>query len=761
MAFTQEQQAVIDHTGGHCLVKACAGAGKTHTMVAKIVRLISSGVDPGAIMVIQFNRSAKEGFENRLRKALGNSTCPMVRTFNSVGAAMLKRLNDTGAIPPRNLTQSQVIAKRALSEQWRSEKGSDQWPSKQEQADFISFIGLVKSDVTGPRAIFEQYKYPLDFQVFIRAFELFETKRKAARQHSFDDQIYDPILYLSQNPEHWKLFENRFDEIIIDEFQDANAANFALLEGLAGTRANLTVIGDANQSIYGFRGSSPRFIMRDFQARYPETTVYPMTRNFRYGHQTSLMANHVISHSRQADNLLTIPMPSNPDTQAVFLPRRSPSDSGLVDFLKPFVEQDKLNDCAVLVRYYSASIPIEIELTASNIPYHCYGREPLLHVPEIACLYAALCLSVNRWPEDEPTMVARFVESMLTFPNIYLPEDIQKRMLPEIADQFLSGQKTASQTIKVLAKHYLSNSPNVLRLLNERADVIDILGSGAFVHRSPTDVIGAWIALTKMDGQMQKTADRQVAQERMANMLSFKDMAKGYATVPDMLDALSPMAAEKAVKPPSVKHVIIQSIHRSKGLEYPCVILPGWTQNSFPRPSEDEEEDRRLAYVAITRATEQLVVLTSPDLCFEVHCAELDRIQRIGYEPVMSPFLYQAEPGLSMQLAKAITGPDKTQKMHWRVRDASTVRAYVEALGLTDRLTFSECEESQLYRDSKPIPESLRLKKGDQVWHKDLGACTVVKFLYDPVYMVKPNSPEPAVMKVISERQGWRLLHKT
>lgn len=760
MAFTQEQQAVIDHTGGHCLVKACAGAGKTHTMVAKIVRLIMRGVDPNAILVVQFNKSAQENFDQKLRKALGNSPCPKVRTFNSLGAAMLKRLNETGGIPPRNLTQSQVVAKRALQEQWQNDKGADQWPTKQEQADFISFIGLVKSDVIGPEAIFQNYFYPKDYQVFIKAFELFETKRKQARQHSFDDQIYDPIKFLSEHPENWMLFQNKFDEIIVDEFQDANAVNFLLLEGLAGTRANLTVIGDANQSIYGFRGSSPRFILHDFQKHYPGTTVYPMTRNFRYGHQTSLLANHLISHAKEGGEMLTIPMPSNTDTQFLMLPRKSPSDSGLIAFLKPYIEANKLSECSILVRYYSASIPIEIELVNAKIPHHCYGREPLLHIPEISCMYAALCLSVNQWPIEEPAMMARLLGAMMTFPNIYIPDEIYGPMIGDMTAAFIDKPDKLIDTTKEIAQYRLQRMTRALNQIHERLEIVSIMASGAFAARAPSDVIGAWIALTKLDSKMIKAADQQQAQERMANLVSFKNMAESYKTVTEMLDALGPMATEKAIKAPTVPHIAIMSMHRSKGLEFPCVILPGWTKGSFPRNGDDLAEDRRLAYVAITRATHQLVLLTSADRNLEIHVNELDRLKYTDADNVMSEFVFNAEPGLSMQLAKAILSP-KATKQHWRVRDARVGRAYVEALGLSEQFAFEESESAQLYRDSMPLPVSLRLKNGDQVWHRELGACTVLKFLYDPVYMIKPNSQEPAQMKVLSERQGWRLLHKT
>lgn len=763
MAFTEEQQAVINHGQGHSLVRAVAGAGKTHTMVARVRRLIATGVDPAAILVIQFNKSAQLNFEARLKKILGETQCPPVRTFNAVGNAMYKRLNQVGAIPPRKLTQSTSLVRRALQIEWRKARGADAYPTKQEAADFQSFIGLVKSEICGPAQVFRDRGYRPEYRLFIAAFEEYERLRKDARQHSFDDQIYDPVMYLLSNPEHWSIFTNRYDEIIVDEFQDANAVNCAMLQGLAGDRANLCVIGDANQSIYGFRGSSPRFILTEFQQTYPNTTVYPMTRNFRYGHQTSLMANHLIQRNTEGGDLMTIPMPSNHDTKVHFITRTKPDDSGLVQYLKPFYDNQTLHDCAMLVRYYSTSVPYEAELLLAGIPFHCYGREPLLQLPEIASLYAALCLSINAWmPTDEDDVIPyMYAEAMLTFPNIFLPDDVKSHFALELMTLCANDQTEIPKYITMVANSIRHKHPTVAKNLIERSEIIGIFTSGAFAKRQPTDVLGAWIALTKMDQRVKNSADPQSADERLANINAFRQMASAFTTTQEMLDALDPMFGKKAQKPPEGQHLKIMSIHASKGLEFPHVILPGWTKMSFPKDLHtDTQEERRLAYVAITRATHELVFMTLSDPTFHKYNDEIGSFLPADLDQINSPFLYQSEPGLSIRLAAAIHEPESAPPFPWLVRDAFLVKKYVAELGLSEKFTFTEPEISERYRETRALPPNFRLVKGDQVWHREHGACTIVAYLYDPVYRVKPNSQVPEKMLVISERQGWRLLHQ-
>lgn len=764
MAFTEEQQAVINHGQGHALVRAVAGAGKTHTMVARVRRLIALGVDPASILIIQFNKSAQLNFEARLKKVLGETPCPPVRTFNAVGNAMYKRLNQIGVIPPYKLSQSTALVRRALQIEWRKARGADSYPTKQEIADFQSFIGLVKSEITGPAQVFQDRAYRQEYRVFIAAFEEYERLRKAARQHSFDDQIYDPVMYLLSNPEHWSIFTNRYEHIIVDEFQDSNSINMALLQGLAGDRASLCVIGDANQSIYGFRGSSPRFILNEFQRMYPNTTVYPMTRNFRYGHQTSLMANHLIQRNTEGGDLMTIPMPSNHDTKVRFITRINASDSGLVDYIKPFYQSQTLHELAMLVRYYSASIPYETELLQARIPFHCYGREPLLHLPEIACLYAALCLSINEWQspdeEDGPTPFL-YTDAMLTFPNIYLPEDVRPEILLELPHMCDTDQAEVPKFIKMMATSIQHKHPTIAKNLIERAEIIGIFTSGAFANRPPADVIGAWIALTKIDQRVKNSADQQSADERLANINAFRQMATSFTNTRDMLESLHPLFGQKALKPPEEPHLKIMSIHASKGLEFPHVILPGWTNKSFPKDMNVEtQEERRLAYVAITRATHELVIPTLFDAAFNKYNSEIGAFLPADLDQLNSPFLYQAEAGLSLKLAAAIKDPETADPFPWLVRDAFLVKRYVAELGLSDTFTFTEPAVSERYRESRPLPPNFRLVKGDQVWHREHGACTILAYLYDPVYRVKPNSQAPEQMLVISERQGWRLLHK-
>jgi DNA helicase-2/ATP-dependent DNA helicase PcrA len=479
------------------------------------------------------------------------------------------------------------------------------------------------------------------------------------------------------------------------------------------------------------------------------------------------MANHLISNNISGiENPISVPMPENPDTQVIFIKSKAPNDSGLVDFIQPFIAQNELSQCAVLVRYYSAAIPIEIELAEKKIPYHTYGREGFLFIPEIACLYAALCLAVNTWPfpldrYSEPRLVMSLLGALVSFPNAYLSDEDRFELVDEaIAHIGLNrGDKRLASALEDFFNKQVKIGKKISKPLDERAEVVRIFETGAFAMRPPLDALTAWVSLTNLNTAVNNTADNELKSERNANMKAFMDMAASYATIPEMLQSLDAMAVYQTEKPPEYAHIKILSIHRSKGLEFENVILAGWTYGSFPNALTDLQEERRLAYVAITRATERLVILSIQDNALDHEMSNLGKYfySAGNNSKSMSPFIFEADPGLSIALANHIQSKEDT-KCNWHVRNSSIAERYTSELGLD--YTFIESDMGALYKASLPVPEIKRLVPGDQVWHPEHGKVFIVAFLYDPVYRVQSVPFGPQKMVVILPSHGWRLLQK-
>lgn len=698
--FTAEQQAVIEHGDGHALVSAVAGSGKSTTMVERVAYLLRHGVEARHILVIQYNKQAQLTMARKLADRLPGAVVPKAKTFHALGLGMRKTLVQAGALKPAKLlTGGKAIAayRRALREAWQQSNGASSHPPEDVSKHFEEFVTLVKADTRTPRQVYQDLDYSFECAVYVRAFEILRETTLREQTMFYDDMIYDPYTALSKNPNLWSKFAGEYDHIIVDEFQDANSIQFWLMMGLSGLIpfevedphdpgsfyeadvpvAQCMVVGDGDQSIYGFRGANVRLINSEFERSFTPCTRYPMTRTFRYGHETALLANQIITRNLDRDDKITVAAPGNPDTRIHFRYHNPSEPTGLVKAVAKAHQQQRLHRGAVLVRFYSMSVPYEIELTEAGIPYHVYGREPLLAIPEIASMVGALFVATGYWTvtDEEREM---FLRAMLMVPNLYLTAEQTFKLSDQLTRASLDGT-SLHQVMITTASSLEKKDARKATMLRERASTFYVLASGALANAKPADILRSYLDSTGFSDTLRAMALRSDADEMVRNVKAFIEMAGRYESSTDLLDMLGPLAGRKEEEPPDFDHLAILSIHKAKGEEWATVFLPSWVEGTFPRSREDIEEERRLAYVAVTRAISNLVFLLPKDDAFTDYIDRLD-VPPPEKEIRASAFLLEAEPGIAIKLGDVIRSRGVASIA---CRYSAVPQRYVDAAGIT------------------------------------------------------------------------------
>lgn len=751
---TDEQVAVIEHEGSHALVNAVAGAGKSSTLVEHIARRVQLGADPRRIVAIQYNKAAQLSMQRKLKDRLEGIDAPQARTFHSIGNAMLKRLVEVGAMPAAKFESDPSVyadlQRRALRQAWKNAYGSDAYPSQDQIEGFSQFVTRVKADIRPASDVFRTAGYNIDCQPYIASIQVLDHLAAERKVYFFDDMLANTYSCLLAQPGLWSLFRDRLELVAVDEFQDINPVQYALLFGIVGSRAECMAIGDPDQAIYRFRGSDPAFINEHFVRDYEGTRVYRLTNTFRYGHETALLANHVITNNTQRDNKISVAAPGNPDTRVIHLPQKPGEPSGLITHLEPAFRDGSLRHHAVLVRYYSQSVPYEIELAAAGIPFHVYGREPLALIPEIACLIGAMSLAEDYWVIPN-ALQERFLSAMVHAPSIFATKEVLRAAGIAMANAMAHGQPISEGLFNLASSANIDNT-RLRERLRDRANVIRLMEAGGLRGKPPSKVIEAYLNFTSFRQHLASSAasDAQAA-EIEQNLNAFLNMASSFASTTELLDVLGPLAGHEQNKPPQGDHLAILSMHRSKGLEWHKVYLPGWSALTFPRQHEEIEEERRLAYVAITRAVDELVLMYPDDPTLDATNRVLHELPEKGASMSASKFLYEAEIGLSAAAADAI----RTQRpLSIAARREDVVNRYAKESGFPYVSAKVPPDLAQRMRQTSVnqrlvVEPGNRLRQGNQLYK-------VTQQLGERYYYVSPLAGgDPRLISL--DEPGWTI----
>ena len=434
--LTDEQDAIITAPVGHYVVSAVAGSGKTTTLAHRIKYLLDNGISHKRIVILMFNRSAREDFQKKLSNLLQASsshnpnakqyTAPEVRTFHSMAYRLYKRFIQEGYLPTFN--QSILSEKEQDFQLWKLLNqflsGEQLQDLKRHKKDHIEmsrrFIETVKSGLISPQLVFENLDLEPKFNYLLELFDHYENWRKHEARISYSDMLYDTVLAIQKFPHLKTLIENKIDILLVDEYQDTNDIQHALLKFIAGDRAKVTVVGDPDQTIYEFRGAKPEYIIKGFSEEFPGASVLSLSYSFRYGHGVSLLANHLISKNTTRLPVLCKSHVSNPNTK-IHLHRSQDDSSEVCNHLHSLTPRER-EETTILVRVWSQTVSIELALLEAEIPYHIDGHLDVFDSSEIRAIHAILELSAGLFQNIPANSRQAKFETICQFPHIGLPE---------------------------------------------------------------------------------------------------------------------------------------------------------------------------------------------------------------------------------------------------------------------------------------------------------------------------------------------------
>ena len=664
MKLTSNQQLVANHDSAHALCIAVAGSGKTSTLAHLINNLLDKGVDARRMMVMMFNKSAQLDFTKKLRQTgQHQERLPEVRTYHSTGLRLLRTLEGWHARIPYNKQplSDKVIELKVRELILAHAPGSIKERMRSDAARYIEaatgFIEAVKSNLTTPESWFEHSGLPPEYRFFKQIFHDFEQWRHEQQSITFTDMLYDPMCLVKQQPELVPGIENKIDYIIVDEYQDTSTLQHQFTRLIAGQRARVIAVGDPDQTIYEFAGANIDNILNHFQDDFGDTSaVQEMTlpHTFRYGHRIALAASDLISKNHARKNVLCIAHESNPESE-VNLTRTSGNDSkAIIRIIKDYLGKGYApQDIAILVRVWAQTVHLELSLLQEGIPYTCDGPS-LFRRPEIETLLLVLKMAAGLFALYEPAVRAQHFTRMLTLPHIGL----KNHYIDQIVQQLSQLEEGYGEQLPFIAGRLHGISQYQQDKLLARAAVFKMLEKNGS-KESAGQLLSLYIreselfeSIRSMSLNEQRTDEQILAIEGFLKFIrQLKEDARSCCFHIDDLIARHQQRKNSKTAGSNNKVITLSSCHKAKGLEWPVVLLPGLTRQYWPFIREDDlskssnnniEAERRLLYVAMTRARKVLHIVSCDDAANQWSA---DRSQ------VISPFLEEMNLSHNLKLA--------------------------------------------------------------------------------------------------------------
>lgn len=610
--MNDKQAEAVQTTEGPLLIMAGAGSGKTRVLTHRIAYLIDEKfVNPWNILAITFTNKAAREMRERAMALNPATTDTLIATFHSMCVRILRREADHIGYN-RNFTIIDPGEQRTLMKRILKNLNLD--PKKWNERSILGTISNAKNDLLDEVA-YDHQAGDMYTQIVAKCYKVYQEELRRSEAMDFDDLIMMTLRLFDQNPDVLAYYQQRYQYIHVDEYQDTNHAQYQLVKLLASRFKNICVVGDADQSIYGWRGADMQNIL-DFEKDYPEAKVVLLEENYRSTKKILQAANDVIQNNRnRRDKKLWT---QNADgEQIVYYRANDERDEAIfvASTIDNLVRETGKNfkDFAVLYRTNAQSRTIEEALLKSNIPYTMVGGTKFYSRKEIRDVISYLNLIANTSDNISYERIINEPKRGVgpgTLEKIRLfAYDRQMSLLDASENIMLSPIKgKAAQAIGDFAIFVLK--------LRDRLDNLTITQ----LVEEVLEQSGYLEAL-----QIQNTLESQARIENIEEFLSvtknFDDNNTDGAPDESGLDKLGRFLNDLALIADTddgdqeTAEVTLMTLHAAKGLEFPVVFLIGMEEGVFPlsRASEDQdelEEERRLAYVGITRA-EEILFLTN------------------------------------------------------------------------------------------------------------------------------------------------------
>jgi DNA helicase-2/ATP-dependent DNA helicase PcrA len=620
MSYLEElndaQRSAVLHKDGPSMVIAGAGSGKTRVLTYRIAHLIHGGVDPFNILALTFTNKAAREMKTRISKILGDNQAKnlWMGTFHSVFAKLL-RFEGHHLGFPSNFTIYDTQDSQRLISSIIKEMGLDKdiYKYKQIQQRISAFknsLITVKAYYNNPElqeadAIARKPRMGEIYNEYVN--RLFK-----AGAMDFDDLLLRTNELLNRFPEVLVRYQERFKYILVDEYQDTNHSQYLIVKALSDRYQNICVVGDDAQSIYSFRGANISNIL-NFQRDYDQVAVYRLEQNYRSTNTIVRAANSVISKNK--DQIEKQVWTDNPDGEKIIV-HRSATDADEGRYVASTLFEWKLNnqlkngDFAVLYRTNSQSRAIEDALRKRDIPYRIYGGLSFYQRKEIKDVLAYLRLVIN--PKDEEALMR-----VINYPTRGIGQTTLDKLVVTAKEtgmsifELLSPENRPSLKINASTSNRLEDFATMIRSFQILADSAD-----AFTLTEHVIKKSGLVLEMKKDG----TPEGIARLENMEELLNgIQDFVEGQREIDEATGSIAEFLEDVALATDLDKEVgdddrvALMTIHLAKGLEFPYVFIVGMEEDLFPSAMSmntraELEEERRLFYVALTRAEKQAVL---------------------------------------------------------------------------------------------------------------------------------------------------------
>lgn len=602
--LNERQKEAVLATEGPVLVLAGAGSGKTTVLVNRIAYMISEKhIRPWNILAITFTNKAAREMKDRIERLLGDTAKDMwIGTFHSVCVRILRSCIDllgySRDFVIYDTADTKTVMKECLRELDIDEKS---FPVR----NVLSIISNAKNDLMDAATFENVYKSDYRMSIIAKIYYRYQTKLRKNNAVDFDDIILNTVKILSENPDVLSKYQDKFRYILVDEYQDTNNSQYLLINLLAQANRNLCVVGDDDQSIYKFRGANIGNIL-NFEDDYSDVQKITLDQNYRSTQNILDAANSVISNNkgRMGKSLWT----SNGDGNKVFV-YTGTNEYDEARYIarqikKHFDEQGSFSDCAILYRTNAQSRVIEEMLMRESVPYKVLSGLRFYDRKEIKDIIAYLRVVYN--PNDDVSLARIINEPKRKIGNATLEKARNIAREKETSLYDVISHADDYPEFKTAIKKLLGFSEIIKSLikLKDTVTIEDLTG------RILNDT-GYMPALVMEDTTESKTRIENLG-EFISVITEFEKNEETGNTLGEFLENIS-LVSDIDGYDENEDSAVLMTIHSAKGLEFPIVFLSGLEEGLFPgmrsmESDDDIEEERRLCYVAITRAKEQLYI---------------------------------------------------------------------------------------------------------------------------------------------------------
>jgi DNA helicase-2/ATP-dependent DNA helicase PcrA len=722
-----EQAQAARHFEGALLVLAGAGSGKTSVLTARIAHLIEEfGVAPDSILALTFTNKAAGEMRERVRSLLGREPSGMwIGTFHAIGARMLRRdaprLGWTPNFLIYDAEDSERLAKRILKEELHLD------PKRWSPRAVRGAISSAKNELVGVEE-YASRAADLFARTVAQVYERYQRSLRDANAFDFDDLLVKPVEVLRAHPDVLRRYQDRFHFVLVDEYQDTNRAQYTFLRLMAGEKSNLFVVGDDDQSIYGWRGANIRNIL-DFEQDFPDAELIRLEQNYRSTQRILAAANRVIAENlrRKGKTLRTV----NPEGEPLTLVETA-DDADEASFvareilaITSHVAERSPRDFVILYRTNAQSRAMEEALRREGLPYRIVGGQRFYERREVKDMLAYLRLVAN--PADDDAFLR-----IVNVPRRGIG-DVTLARLAEWAREQRVGLLAAAAR----APEIESLRGGVTSALSDLAALLRKLGALSDGRIPLDELLRMVVTETGLEEALKNEGAE--GEDRLSNV---EELISGAAELQTRLDEhdaemLQEMEGVESMRPidlflahvalvtdidqhdPDADAVSMMTLHNAKGLEFPVVFVTGMEEGLFPLSRvlgepEELEEERRLFYVGMTRAEEKL------------YLSFARRRRRAGewMNSIASSFL-EGVPKELLELRQSPRLRDHfAPSRPWRSAAPDIPQRRSARLGFSPPVSAAEEDHTVDYSDSQDQP---RLIRGARVRHPQFGGGTVVE----------------------------------